>query len=100
MHLKFFRNKSPHFLHTVIASQIKLHNLSPIEGSRSIKNRLSRGYGGKGGGTVGRGTRGQKSRSGGGVRPGFQGGQTPLYRRLPKLKGVARMKKVFMKKVF
>merc|ERR1712232_1050242 len=42
-----------------------------------------------GGGTGGRGTRGQNSRSGGGVRPGFEGGQLPLYRRLPKLKGIA-----------
>merc|ERR1712226_978020 len=59
------------------------------EGSTKIKKRISRGNSGKGGGTGGRGTRGQKSRAGGGVRPGFEGGQTPLYRRLPKLKGIA-----------
>merc|ERR1719331_2876043 len=68
---------------------MKLQSLSPIEGSRKKAKRISRGYGGKAGGTGGRGTRGQKSRSGGGVRTGFQGGQTPLYRRLPKLKGIA-----------
>merc|ERR1712048_486352 len=60
-----------------------------MKGSRKTKIRISRGYGGKGGGTGGRGNRGQKSRSGGGVRPGFEGGQLPLYRRLPKLKGIA-----------
>jgi len=66
-----------------------MHSLSPAVGSRKNKRRLARGYGGKGGGTGGRGTRGQKSRSGGGARPGFEGGQLPLYRRLPKLKGIA-----------
>merc|ERR1712048_1311160 len=60
-----------------------------MKGSRKTKIRISRGYGGKGGGTCGFGNRGQKSRSGGGVRPGFEGGQTPLYRRHPKLKGIA-----------
>eukprot|EP00746_Dinoflagellata_sp_MGD_P151144 gnl/MRDRNA2_/MRDRNA2_82814_c0_seq1.p1 gnl/MRDRNA2_/MRDRNA2_82814_c0~~gnl/MRDRNA2_/MRDRNA2_82814_c0_seq1.p1 ORF type:complete len:297 (-),score=76.33 gnl/MRDRNA2_/MRDRNA2_82814_c0_seq1:504-1394(-) len=77
-----------------------LHNLAPAAGAYTKKKRLARGYGGKGGGTAGRGTRGQKSRSGGGVRSGFEGGQTPLYRRLPKLKGVGRMKKVFMKRIW
>merc|ERR1712146_360522 len=66
-----------------------MHNISPNYGSRKNKKRVARGYGGKGGGTGGRGTRGQKSRTGGNVRPGFEGGQTPLYRRLPKLKGIA-----------
>merc|ERR1712084_13169 len=66
-----------------------MHNISPNYGSCKNKKRVARGYGGKGGGTGGRGTRGQKSRAGGGVRPGFEGGQTPLYRRLPKLKGIA-----------
>merc|ERR1719326_1121068 len=69
--------------------KIKIQNLSPNEASRKNKDRIARGYSGKGGGTGGRGCRGQKSRSGGGVRPGFQGGQTPLYRRLPKMKGIA-----------
>merc|ERR1719161_791912 len=70
-------------------SRIDMHHLAPAEGSRRKKRRIARGYGGKGGGTGGRGTRGQTSRSGGGTRPGFEGGQTPLYRRLPKLKGIA-----------
>jgi large subunit ribosomal protein L15 len=74
----------------VVASEkFNLNNIAPAEGSRRDKRRIARGYGGKGGGTGGRGTRGQKSRSGGGVRPGFEGGQMPLYRRLPKLKGIA-----------
>merc|ERR1711935_572190 len=64
-------------------------HLAPIKTSRVDKRRISRGYGGKGGGTGGRGTRGQKSRSGRGIRPGFEGGQTPLYRRQPKLRGIA-----------
>merc|ERR1712039_81993 len=66
-----------------------MHNISPNYGSCKNKRRVARGYGGKGGGTGGRGTRGQKSRTGGGVRPGFEGGQIPLYRRLPKSKGIA-----------
>merc|ERR1712151_202652 len=69
--------------------KMSMHKLAPAEGSRKNKRRIARGYGGKGGGTGGRGIGGQKSRSGGGVRPGFEGGQTPLYRRLPKLKGIA-----------
>merc|ERR1719213_474138 len=71
------------------SSRMCMHDLTPSKNSRKTKVRLARGYGGKGGGTGGRGTRGQKSRSGGGVRPGFEGGQLPLYRRLPKLKGIA-----------
>merc|ERR1711977_814394 len=74
-------------VHTI--NRFEMSNLTPAEGYRKAKRRIARGYGGKCGGTGGRGTRGQKSRSGGGVRPGFQGGQTPLYRRLPKLKGIA-----------
>merc|ERR1712224_522769 len=66
-----------------------MSNLTPAEGFKKNRRRVARGYGGKGGGTGGRGTRGQKSRSGGGARPGFEGGQLPLYRRLPKLKGIA-----------
>merc|ERR1719262_1315663 len=66
-----------------------MHSLTPAKGSKKNRRRVARGYGGKGGGTGGRGTRGQKSRSGGGSRPGFEGGQLPLYRRLPKLKGIA-----------
>merc|ERR1719198_841821 len=72
----------------IVLAKMKMHNLSPIQKPKK-KIRISRGYGGKGGGTGGRGSRGQKSRSGGGSRPGFEGGQLPLYRRLPKLKGIA-----------
>lgn len=66
-----------------------MDNLSPQEGSRRKRVRVARGYGGHKGGTAGRGMRGQKSRAGATVRPGFEGGQMPLYRRLPKLKGIA-----------
>ncbi|MDO4424551.1 MAG: 50S ribosomal protein L15 [Planctomycetia bacterium] len=63
---------------------MKLHELKPAEGSRKDKVRQGRGTGSGCGKTSGRGHKGQKSRSGGGVRPGFEGGQMPIYRRLPK----------------
>ncbi|MBQ9614939.1 MAG: 50S ribosomal protein L15 [Selenomonadaceae bacterium] len=63
---------------------MKLHELAPAEGSRKVRNRVGRGLGSGNGKTSGRGMKGQKSRSGGGVRTGFEGGQMPLYRRLPK----------------
>ncbi len=63
---------------------MKLHELKPAEGSRKTRNRVGRGIGSGNGKTAGRGHKGQNSRSGGGVRPGFEGGQNPLYRRLPK----------------
>ncbi|WLD93546.1 50S ribosomal protein L15 [Alkalihalobacillus sp. AL-G] len=63
---------------------MKLHELKPSEGSRSNRNRVGRGIGSGNGKTSGRGHKGQNSRSGGGVRPGFEGGQNPLARRLPK----------------
>lgn len=63
---------------------MKLHELKPSEGSRSTRNRVGRGTGSGNGKTAGRGHKGQNSRSGGGVRPGFEGGQNPLFRRLPK----------------
>lgn len=63
---------------------MKLHELSPAEGSKKNKKRVGRGVGSGNGKTAGRGTKGQKSRSGGGVRPGFEGGQMPIHRRLPK----------------
>jgi large subunit ribosomal protein L15 len=63
---------------------MKLSELSPAEGSRKARKRLGRGVGSGSGKTAGRGTKGQKSRSGGGVRPGFEGGQMPIHRRLPK----------------
>lgn len=61
-----------------------LSDLSPVKGSVKDKKRLGRGNGSGAGGTSGKGHKGQKARSGGSVRPGFEGGQTPLYRRLPK----------------
>ena len=63
---------------------MKLHELKPAEGSRKDKTRVGRGTGSGCGKTSGRGHKGQKARSGGGVRPGFEGGQMPIYRRLPK----------------
>ena len=66
---------------------MKVHDLKPAAGSRRPPKRLARGIGGKGGKTAGRGTKGQNSRSGSGVKPGFEGGQTPLHRRTPKAKG-------------
>lgn len=63
---------------------MKLNELSPAEGSKKIAYRKGRGHGSGNGKTAGRGHKGQKARSGGGVRPGFEGGQTPLYRRIPK----------------
>ncbi|HSI66208.1 MAG TPA: 50S ribosomal protein L15 [Planococcus sp. (in: firmicutes)] len=63
---------------------MKLHELKPAEGSRSSRKRVGRGIGSGTGKTAGKGTKGQNSRSGGGVRPGFEGGQNPLFRRLPK----------------
>ena len=64
--------------------EMKLSELSPNIGSRHKKKRVGRGPGSGHGGTSCRGTKGQKSRSGGGVRLGFEGGQMPLIRRLPK----------------
>lgn len=63
---------------------MKIHELTPAEGSRKKRKRIARGQGSGFGGTAGRGHKGQKSRSGGGPRPGFEGGQMPLQRRLPK----------------
>ena len=63
---------------------MKLHELKPAEGSRRPRRRVGRGIGSGMGKTSTRGTKGQFSRTGGGTRPGFEGGQMPLYRRLPK----------------
>ena len=63
---------------------MKLHELQPAAGSRKVRNRVGRGIATGNGKTSGRGHKGQKARSGGGVRPGFEGGQNPLFRRLPK----------------
>lgn len=63
---------------------MKFHELSPSEGSRKKSFRVGRGHASGNGKTAGRGHKGQNARSGGGVRPGFEGGQMPIYRRLPK----------------
>ncbi len=63
---------------------MRLNTLSPAEGSKHAPKRVGRGIGSGLGKTCGRGHKGQKSRSGGSVRPGFEGGQMPLQRRLPK----------------
>ena len=64
---------------------MKIHEITTQLGRKS--KRVGRGIGSGRGKTAGRGTKGQNSRTGGGVRPGFEGGQTPLIRRIPKLKG-------------
>ena len=63
---------------------MKLHELQPAAGSKKARTRVGRGLGSGLGKRSGRGQKGQNSRSGGGVRSGFEGGQMPLYRRLPK----------------
>lgn len=63
---------------------MNLHELKPATGSRKERNRVGRGTGSGNGKTAGKGHKGQNARSGGGVRLGFEGGQTPLFRRLPK----------------
>lgn len=63
---------------------MKLHELKPADGARKSPKRIGRGTGSGLGRNAGKGEKGQKARSGGGVRPGFEGGQMPLYRRLPK----------------
>jgi large subunit ribosomal protein L15 len=63
---------------------MKLNELAPAKGSRKARKRLGRGVASGSGKTAGRGTKGHNARSGGGVRPGFEGGQMPIHRRLPK----------------
>ena len=63
---------------------MKLHELSPVEGSKKKSKRIGRGHGSGWGKTAGKGHKGQKARSGGSIRPGFEGGQMPLQRRVPK----------------
>jgi large subunit ribosomal protein L15 len=72
-----------------------LSNIAPAKGARKARKRLGRGVGSGNGKTAGRGTKGQGSRSGGGVRPGFEGGQMPIHRRLPKRGFTNIFKKVF-----
>lgn len=66
---------------------MRLKDAIPKKGSQQRGRRVGRGISAGQGASCGKGMRGQKSRSGGGTRPGFEGGQNPLYRRLPKLKG-------------
>jgi len=63
---------------------MKLHELSPADGSKKSVKRIGRGHGSGWGKTAGKGHKGQKARAGHGMRPGFEGGQMPLQRRLPK----------------
>ena len=63
---------------------MKLHELRPAEGSKKSPKRIGSGTGSGWGKSAGKGMKGQNSRSGGGTRPGFEGGQMPLYRRIPK----------------
>ena len=63
---------------------MKLHELSPVEGSKKESKRIGRGHGSGQGKTAGKGHKGQKARAGHGMRPGFEGGQMPLQRRVPK----------------
>jgi large subunit ribosomal protein L15 len=66
---------------------MKLHDLSPAEGSHKPRTRVGRGIAAGKGKTAGRGTKGQKSRTGGTIQPWFEGGQTPIHVRVPKLRG-------------
>jgi large subunit ribosomal protein L15 len=66
---------------------MKLHDLRPAEGSHKAKTRVGRGIAAGKGKTAGRGTKGQKARTGGSIQPWFEGGQTPIHVRLPKLRG-------------
>lgn len=74
---------------------MRLHELSPADGARKNRKRLGRGPGSGNGKTAGKGAKGQKARSGGGVRPGFEGGQMPIHRRLPKRGFTNIFKKVY-----
>ena len=73
---------------------MELKDLKPAEGSRHSRKRVGRGNGSGYGKTAGRGLNGQKSRAGGGKRPGFEGGQTPLAMRLPMLPGFRNINRV------
>jgi len=73
---------------------MELQDLRPAEGSKRNRKRVGRGAAAGGGKTAGRGLNGQKSRAGGGKRAGFEGGQTPLARRLPKLPGFRNINRV------
>jgi len=68
-----------------MTAELTLHTLKPNKGARKNRMRVGRGEGSGHGKTSGRGGKGQTARNGGGVRAGFEGGQMPLYRRLPKV---------------
>jgi large subunit ribosomal protein L15 len=74
---------------------MKLNQIRPAAGSTRSAKRLGRGTGSGTGKTAGKGSKGQKARSGGGIRPGFEGGQMPLYLRLPKRGFTNRFKKTY-----
>ena len=73
---------------------MKLHDLAPAEGAHRSKTRVGRGIAAGKGKTAGRGTKGQKARAGGSIPPWFEGGQTPLHMRIPKLRGFRNRAKV------
>jgi large subunit ribosomal protein L15 len=74
---------------------MRLNDLAPEKGQRKTRKRVGRGVGSGSGKTAGRGSKGQNARSGGGVRPGYEGGQMPIHRRLPKRGFKNPFKKVF-----
>ena len=74
---------------------MKLHDLRPAPGSHKRKTRVGRGIAGGKGKTAGRGTKGQKARAGGSIPPWFEGGQTPLHMRIPKLRGFENRFKIY-----
>ncbi len=78
---------------------MQLHDLGPAEGAKKKRQRVGRGIAAGKGKTAGRGTKGQNSRTGGGVRPYFEGGQLPLVRRLPHLRGFTNIWRVEYKPV-
>ena len=77
-----------------MTDQMRLNTIKPAAGHKSSAKRVGRGIGSGLGKTCGRGHKGQKSRSGGSVRPGFEGGQMPLQKRLPKFGFTSRISKV------
>jgi len=77
-----------------MSEMMRLNSLSPADGHRKVAKRVGRGIGSGSGKTCGRGHKGQKSRSGGSVRPGFEGGQMPLQKRLPKYGFTSRIGRV------
>lgn len=77
-----------------MTDELRLNTLSPAPGSKQNPKRVGRGIGSGTGKTAGRGHKGQKARSGGSVRPGFEGGQMPMQKRLPKFGFTSRMARV------